>query len=160
MDSILENFSRVRQQNKRINEEITSLLCQTFVTPLEREDLEALARALYRIRKTIEKILRPDDLSKAYLARRFLRPTSPNSGNRRPTWSSRWCGNFGTHPIGKIKEENDRLHTMEGDADKLVFEMLRELYSGKVRTDASHHPPRSLSNFWRRSSTAAGTRAT
>jgi uncharacterized protein Yka (UPF0111/DUF47 family) len=36
------------------------------------------------------------------------------------------------HPnLEKIKEENDRLHTMEGEADKLVFEMLRDLYSGK-----------------------------
>src|SRR4030042_2184767 len=51
----LENFSRLRQQNKRINEEIATLLCQTFITPLEREDLEALSGALYRIPKTIEK---------------------------------------------------------------------------------------------------------
>src|SRR5450756_822520 len=30
-------------------------LCKTFVTPLEREDIEALSSALYKIPKTVEK---------------------------------------------------------------------------------------------------------
>jgi uncharacterized protein len=51
----IENFSQLREQNNRINEEIASLLCQSFITPLEREDLEALSQALYQIPKTIEK---------------------------------------------------------------------------------------------------------
>jgi uncharacterized protein len=127
----LENFSRVRQQNKRINGEITTLLCQTFVTPLEREDLEALARALYRIPKTIEKFAARMMLSTAYLPADFFdrqakileQATNVVFEMVRQLWH---------HPhLEKIKEENDRLHTLEGDADKLVFEMLRDLYSGK-----------------------------
>jgi uncharacterized protein len=127
----LENFSRVRQQNKRINGEITTLLCQTFVTPLEREDLEALSRALYRIPKTIEKFAGRMLLSKSYLPADFFdrqakimeQATNVVHEMVRQLWH---------HPhLEKIKEENDRLHTMEGEADKLVFDMLRDLYSGK-----------------------------
>ena len=130
-DFNLENFSKVRQQNKRINGEITTLLCQTFVTPLEREDLEALSRALYRIPKTIEKFAGRMILSKAYLPADFFdrqakileQATNVVYEMVRQLWH---------HPnLEKIKEENDRLHTMEGEADKLVFEMLRDLYSGK-----------------------------
>jgi uncharacterized protein len=127
----LADFSRARQQNKRINGEITTLLCQTFVTPLEREDLEALARSLYRIPKTIEKFAGRMALTKDYLPADFF--------NRQTKILEEATGvvyemvrQLWHHPhLEKIKEENDRLHTMEGEADKLVFEMLRDLFSGK-----------------------------
>jgi len=45
-----------RRVDKRIGLSITQELCKTFVTPLEREDIEALANALYKIPKTCEKI--------------------------------------------------------------------------------------------------------
>src|SRR5437667_11718095 len=51
----LEEFAHTRRKDKRITEEITEELCKTFVTPLEREDIEALASALYKIPKTAEK---------------------------------------------------------------------------------------------------------
>jgi uncharacterized protein len=127
----LEKFSKVRQQNKRINGEITTLLCQTFVTPLEREDLEALSRALYRIPKTIEKFASRLILSKAYLPPDFFgrqaeileQATNVVYEMDRQLWHK--------PNLEKIKEENDHLHVLEGEADKLVFEMLRDLYSGK-----------------------------
>lgn len=127
----LEHFSRLRQQNKRINEEIATLLCQTFITPLEREDLEALSRALYRIPKTIEKFAGRMILAKAYLPAGFFdrqaqileQATVVVREMVRQLWH---------HPhLEKVKAENDRLHALEGEADKLVFEMLRDLYSGK-----------------------------
>ena len=40
-----------RRVDKRIGLSITQELCKTFVTPLEREDIEALANALYKIHK-------------------------------------------------------------------------------------------------------------
>jgi uncharacterized protein len=127
----LEKFSKVRQQNKRINGDITTLLCRTFITPLEREDLEALSRALYRIPKTIEKFAGRMILSKAYLPADFFarqaKILEESTNVVREMVRQLWH-----HPhLEKIKELNDRLHTLEGDADKLVFEMLRDLYSGK-----------------------------
>ena len=127
----LESFSRLRQQNKRINEEIATLLCQTFITPLEREDLEALSRALYRIPKTIEKFAGRMILSKAYLPAGFF-DRQAQILEQATVVVHEMVRQLWRHPhLEKIKAENDRLHALEGEADKLVFEMLRDLYSGK-----------------------------
>src|SRR5690606_14326914 len=53
----LDEFIQSRRKDKRITNQITEELCKTFVTPLEREDIEALSLALYRIPKTVEKIV-------------------------------------------------------------------------------------------------------
>ena len=52
----LETLAQSRRKHKRISQEITTQLCRTFVTPLEREDIEALSNALSRVPKTMEKI--------------------------------------------------------------------------------------------------------
>src|SRR5437016_14347374 len=52
----LDEFILSRRKEKKINDEISEALCTTFVTALEREDIEALSIALYRIPKTVEKI--------------------------------------------------------------------------------------------------------
>src|SRR5437016_14674136 len=63
----LEEFVTSRREDKRITQELTEQLCKTFITPLEREDIQALAAALYKIPKTVEKIgerilICPEDL--------------------------------------------------------------------------------------------------
>src|SRR5881392_2724163 len=52
----LEEFVRSRRKDKQITQELTEQLCKTFITPFEREDIQALAAALYKIPKTVEKI--------------------------------------------------------------------------------------------------------
>jgi uncharacterized protein Yka (UPF0111/DUF47 family) len=54
--SSLEDFATSRRKEKQITSEISDLICTTFVTTLEREDIEALSQALYKIPKTVEKI--------------------------------------------------------------------------------------------------------
>ena len=51
----MTEFVQSRRKDKQITEDITEALCKTFVTPLEREDIEALSLALYKIPKTAEK---------------------------------------------------------------------------------------------------------
>ena len=52
----LDEFIRARRNEKKITSQISEELCTTFVTALEREDIEALSVALYKVPKTIEKI--------------------------------------------------------------------------------------------------------
>src|SRR5689334_17158640 len=52
----LQQIASVRRKEKAINKQITQALCTTFITALEREDIEALSVALYKIPKTVEKI--------------------------------------------------------------------------------------------------------
>jgi hypothetical protein len=51
----LDEFAAARRKDKQITEEISEELLTTFVTPMEREDIEALAESLYKIPKTVEK---------------------------------------------------------------------------------------------------------
>src|SRR5207302_10104548 len=52
-DSVAD-LAQSRRRHKRITTEITKQLCRNFVTPLEREDIESLSSALYKIPKNIE----------------------------------------------------------------------------------------------------------
>jgi uncharacterized protein Yka (UPF0111/DUF47 family) len=51
----LHEFAAARSKDKEITEEISERLITTFVTPMEREDIESLAESLYKIPKTVEK---------------------------------------------------------------------------------------------------------
>lgn len=51
----LHEFADARSKDKRITSQISERLITTFVTPMEREDIEALAESLYKIPKTVEK---------------------------------------------------------------------------------------------------------
>src|SRR2546425_3526791 len=51
----LHEFADARSKNRAITDEISEKLITTFVTPMEREDIESLAVALYKIPKTVEK---------------------------------------------------------------------------------------------------------
>src|SRR5215203_2540434 len=50
----LDEFVASRRKDKAITNEIGDLLVKTFVTSLEREDIEALSNSLYKIPKTVE----------------------------------------------------------------------------------------------------------
>ncbi len=51
----LEKFALARQREKNLAAQISQELVNTFVTALEREDIDALSSALYKIPKIIEK---------------------------------------------------------------------------------------------------------
>ena len=52
----LADLALTRRKEKRIAEQISAELVKSFVTGLDREDIEALALALYKIPKTVEKL--------------------------------------------------------------------------------------------------------
>src|SRR5436853_7125567 len=53
--SDLAAFAESRREDKRITQQLTEELSKTFITPFEREDIQAMASALYNIPKTLEK---------------------------------------------------------------------------------------------------------
>ncbi len=127
----LHEFVLRRRQEKRISEEISAEVCRTFVTPLEREDIEALSSALYKIPRTIEKF------SERMLLSQSLHNGADFSKQTRVLTQtidvlSRMVGQLRRNPdLEKMKEENDRLQYFEQEADQLILLHLKELYSGK-----------------------------
>lgn len=125
-----ERLSETRRKDKAITQEIDEALCKTFVTDLEREDVEALANALYKIPKTVEKIaeryeicagkLDGVDFSKQMAftqAAVDLVVTMVEELRRKMQ-------------LEKMKEHNAKLQQIEGDADKHILVLLKELYHG------------------------------
>src|SRR4029434_5565937 len=51
----LAEFHQSKEADKQITEQISEALVHSYVTELEREDIEALSAALYKIPKTVEK---------------------------------------------------------------------------------------------------------
>jgi uncharacterized protein len=126
----LDEFIQTRRKEKRIRHTMTEELSKTFVTPLEREDIEALSFALYRIPKQIEKI---DERLSIYPGR------VPHTAFQRQAELMLQAAEAvvfmvkqlrGGTTIEKIREANDRLQYAEGEADKVMLSLLKELYRG------------------------------
>lgn len=52
-----QSISACRATSKSLAAEVTRELCLTFVTPFDREDMQDIAATLYKIPKTIEKVM-------------------------------------------------------------------------------------------------------
>src|SRR5436853_3648232 len=52
---VLDDFAHSRRKDKEITREISAAVYTTFITAIEREDIEDLSNALYKIPKTVEK---------------------------------------------------------------------------------------------------------
>ena len=126
----LEEFVHSRRKDKQITQELTEQLCKTFITPLERDDIQALAAALYKIPKTVEKIgervlICPGDLH----GRNFEKHLQLLDQAAEAVLAMVKELRNGTD-VATAREMNARLQTIEGDADKLELALLRDLYHG------------------------------
>jgi len=127
----MDEFVLTRRKEKRIAEQITEELCKTFVTPLEREDIEALSSALYKIPKTAEKFGERLLVGRSHLHGVDFAKQIKLLEQATGAVVSMVKLLRGGADLEKIKELNDRLQYFEGEADKLMMELLRELYHGK-----------------------------
>jgi uncharacterized protein Yka (UPF0111/DUF47 family) len=128
-ETILADIAQNRRKHKRLTVEIGELLTKVFITPIDREDIGAIAGSLYRISKTIEKVAerlticppgaRLDTLTTelAAIVHACTVVQTLVSGLRRGA------------NLDNIKDAHARVQALEGDADKLLLEHLRELYN-------------------------------
>lgn len=127
----LDELANAKRKDKRITQEISTLMCKTFVTPLDREDIEALSNSLYKIPKSAAKISE----------RLLICPLAPQTraiisrqikllGEAVDTVAEFVAILRNSPDVEKAMEYNDKLHRLEGEADKLMVELLKSLYSG------------------------------
>jgi uncharacterized protein Yka (UPF0111/DUF47 family) len=128
---VLDEFAHTRRKDKKITEEITAAVYTTFVTALEREDIGELSNALYKIPKTVDK----------FTERLIAGPTSV----RKIDFSTQIglleratdlvLEMVKTLRDGMdleiIKDLNDKLQYLEGEADKHMMVLYKDLFSGK-----------------------------
>src|SRR4029077_18280723 len=127
----LHDFALARDKDKRITEQISQELVNTFVTGLEREDIETLSYSMYRICKVIEKFAERYNLAPQRLA--VVDFTRQVELMQRATETlSQMVRLLRKEPsLEIIKEMNDRLQSIEGEADDVMLDLLREAYGGK-----------------------------
>lgn len=131
VDETMGQVAQSRRKHKRISQDITELLCKEFATPLEREDIEALSSALYKITKNVEKIgerltIAPPaaDLSTLSAQITLLEKGSNVVVEMVSDLRHR---RHGEH----VKVSYERLQAIESEADRLMNDLLREIYRGE-----------------------------
>ena len=127
----LDEFVASRRKDKAITNQISELLVKTAVTGLEREDIEALSAVLYKIPKTVEKFA-----ERYILSAPRLRDVSFNKHVEMLEAAARIVLVMlrelkAKSHLEKISTQNEQLQKVEGEADKLMLELLRDLYNGK-----------------------------
>jgi uncharacterized protein Yka (UPF0111/DUF47 family) len=124
-------FVQSRRKEKELRGQISELVYTTFVTSLEREDIERLSNALYRIPKTVEKfanrlILTPQHVQDVDFTKQGQLLAEATATVLEMVQSLRRGVN-----LEEIRRLNDKMQYLEGEADKAILELLRDLFSGK-----------------------------
>jgi uncharacterized protein Yka (UPF0111/DUF47 family) len=132
----MDEFAQARRAEKKIAEQISEALVETFVTTLEREDIEALSEALYKIPKTVEKFAERFVISAALVDTkdfskhiRFL-----EAATNQVVAMVKELRDLGEGRLDTIKAMNAKLQEIEGEADELILEVLSDLWSGRHET--------------------------
>lgn len=126
----LDEFMLARKREKELTALISQELVNTFVTALDREDIETLAAALNKITKSISKF-----------AERYSLAADRLGGIDFTTRAEllEKAGDVIAQMVGQLRKGmnletmkalNDRLQAIESEADRLMIELYRDLYSG------------------------------
>ncbi|MGN6554488.1 MAG: DUF47 domain-containing protein [Verrucomicrobiota bacterium] len=127
----VEEFAIARRKDKQITREITEAIYTTFVTAMEREDIEALSNALYKIPKTVEKFG-----ERALLAAQHVRGVdfSPQIAALDQATLTVVAMVKSLHKgvnLEEIRSLNAKLQQIEGEADNTIMSIFKDLFSGK-----------------------------
>jgi len=128
----LAELAVARRNEKKNAETISEELVRVFITAMEREDIEALSKALYRIPKTVEKFGERFDIMKHLVDAGIFAPQMAIALEAASV-VVRMVDMLPKSPkLEDIKAENDKMQELEGRADNMVLGYLREIYSGSV----------------------------
>ena len=124
----LHEFADARSKDKAITDKISEMLITTFVTPMEREDIEALAESLYKIPKTVEKFaeryrISADKVRDVDFSKQVDLMEQAVNLVRQMVQALRSGRN-----LGGIKALQNQLQAVESTADDLLLEMERRFY--------------------------------
>ena len=126
-----DEFAYARRKDKQITEQISSAVYTTFITALEREDIEELSNALYKIPKTVEKFI-----ERILLAPQYVRGIDFSKQINLLERATNLVFDLvrslrdGMN-LPKVKELNDKLQFLEGEADKHMLVLYKDLYCAR-----------------------------
>ncbi|MGQ0529318.1 MAG: DUF47 domain-containing protein [Panacagrimonas sp.] len=126
----LDAIKLARQREREISDRIGRALVDSFITPFEREDIEALRSALYKIPKQTER----------FADRYALAPRRIEGIDFAPRAAMLEQGaSIVKEMVAELQQLrlepmtvlDERLRALESEADRLLLETYRDLYSGR-----------------------------
>ncbi len=124
----LDAFSRTRSREKELAAQISHELVNTFVTAIEREDIEALGAALYKIPKTVEKFAERYALTLERVGTVDFAPRAAMLERAAGVVVRMVRELRRGMAIETYKGMYDELQAIESEADRLILDLYRELY--------------------------------
>lgn len=129
----LDAFKLARQRERAISDKLGKALVDSFITPIEREDIESLGSALYKIPKQIEKFADRYSLAVRQLENIDFAPRAAMLEQAAGVVREM------VHELPKLEIDsmtrlNEKLRAIENEADRLMLELYRDLYSGKLES--------------------------
>ena len=127
----LDAFKLARLRERAASDKIGHALVDSFITPIEREDIEALGSALHKIPTQIEKFADRYSLATRHLEHIDFAPRAAmlEQASGVVVEMVRLLRHLKLEPM---KVLNDRLRSIENEADRLMLELYRDIYSGKL----------------------------
>ena len=127
----LDAFKLARQREREASDKISQALVDSFITPIEREDIEALGSALYKIPKQIEKFADRYSLAIQHLEHIDFAPRAAML-EQAAAVVVEMVRALPKMKLEQMKALSDKLRALENEADRLMLELYRDIYSGKL----------------------------
>lgn len=125
----VDGIVQKRRKSKELSDEIAHQLCVSFITPFEREDIEALTSSLTKISKTSEKFI-----SQYFLFRDAIKHEEFNRQSELLEQSAdllfEMVKKLRKNPnVEQIKEMNSNLLNYEAESDRIMLVFMQELFN-------------------------------
>jgi len=125
----VDGIVQKRRKSKELSDEIAHQLCVSFITPFEREDIEALTSSLTKISKTSEKFI-----SQYFLFRDAIQHDDFNRQSELLEQSAdllyEMVKKLRKNPnVEQIKEMNSNLLNYEAESDRIMLIFMQELFN-------------------------------
>jgi hypothetical protein len=127
----LDAFKLARQRERVASDKISQALVDSFITPIEREDIEALGSALYKIPKQVERFADRYALARHRLDGIDFAPRAAMLEQAAGVVVE-MVRELPLLRLEPMKKLNDRLRVLEAEADRLILELHRDIYSGRM----------------------------
>jgi len=129
----LEDFHAAKEADKKITEQINEAIITTFVSQLEKDDIEVLSAALYKLPKTVEKIAERFIISAPMVKDVVFTKHIAllNAATQCVVDLVGLLRHIGKGQLDEAKKINSKLQQVEAEADTVILEILKDLYSGK-----------------------------
>lgn len=126
-----EAFAYSRHKDREITQEIRAAVYTTFITALEREDIESLSNALYKIPKMIDKfttriLIAPQHVRGVNFSKQISLLERATDIVLELVQSLRKGMN-----LERVKNLNDKLQFLESEADSHIMSLYKDLFNGQ-----------------------------